>query len=244
MINTLRKIHFWYFLTILIFFFGIFWPTYHLTGRSPKTYGILNFFRAIHSFMAAALAGIFFNIKYEQRLKLGKTYIYCANHTSILDIILFCLLAKGRFHFMGKEELVGNPVLRIFFKTIDISVNRESKISTFRAFKKAKENLDGGMSLIIFPEGKIGENYPPYLHPFKNGPFKLAIESNIEIVPVSIINLWKILWDDGVKGSRPGIVDVFVHKPIATGIFTAQSENDLKKKVFELINSKLKYEYQ
>ena len=118
---------------------------------------------------------------------------------------------------MGKEELTKNPVLGMFFRTIDIPVSRESKISAFRAFKKAGENLEQGMSLIIFPEGKIDDLYPPKLHEFKNGPFRLAIEKNIPIVPVSSINIWKRMWDDGAKyGTTPGIGRVFIHSPIYT----------------------------
>lgn len=141
---------------------------------------------------------------------------------------------------MGKEELTKNPVLGMFFKTIDIAVSRESKISAFRAFKKAGENLEKGMSLIIFPEGKIDDIYPPLLHEFKNGPFRLAIEKNIPIVPVSVINVWKLMWDSGYKhGTRPGVGNVFIHEPISTRILGVESADDLKEQVFNKINSKL-----
>lgn len=141
---------------------------------------------------------------------------------------------------MGKDELLNNPVLGIFFKTIDIAVNRNSKISAFRAFKKAGENLEKGMSLIIFPEGKIDDHYPPKLSEFKNGPFRLAIEKNIPIVPVSIINVWKISWDDGTMyGSKPGICDIYIHKPIDTSGLSYTDTDTLKDEVFNLINSKL-----
>jgi 1-acyl-sn-glycerol-3-phosphate acyltransferase len=141
---------------------------------------------------------------------------------------------------MGKEELMKNPLLGIFFKTIDIAVSRESKISSFRAFKKAADNLESGMSLIIFPEGKIDDAYPPVLQDFKSGPFRLAIEKNIPIVPVSITNAWKIMWDDGIKyGTRPGIVHVQVHQPILTSILAPENDEVLKREVFNSINSKL-----
>ena len=141
---------------------------------------------------------------------------------------------------MGKDELLNNPVLGIFFKTIDISVNRDSKISAFRAFKKAGENLEKGMSLIIFPEGKIDVHYPPKLGEFKNGPFRLAIDKNIPLVPVSITNVWKIIWDDGSQyGSKPGICDIYVHKPINTAVLAIDDADLLKGRVFQQIDSKL-----
>lgn len=155
--------------------------------------------------------------------------------------MLLCILAEGKFHFMGKVELLKNPVLRIFFKTIDIPVNRDSKISAFRAFKRAGENLENGMSLIIFPEGGIsGTQYPPQLMPFKNGPFRLAIEKNIPIVAVSFTNIWERMWDDGKKsGSSPGKVDIYIHKPVSTSNLTINDSDELKDRIFDLINSKL-----
>ena len=141
---------------------------------------------------------------------------------------------------MGKDDLLTNPILGIFFKTIDIPVNRTSKISAFRAFKKAEENLEKGMSLIIFPEGGIEDVYPPKLAPFKNGPFRLAIDKNIPLVPVSLCNLWKLMWDDGKKfGSAPGICNIFVHAPIDTTKMMLEDADDFKINVFKLINSKL-----
>ncbi len=195
--------------------------------------------RALHAFLSISFAGVSFNFKFEKPLQ-NQTYIYCANHTSNLDIVLFCLLAKGKFHFMGKEELKENPVLGLFFKTIDVAVSRDSKLSAFRAFKKVSENLNNGMSLIIFPEGKIDDLYPPILHEFKNGPFKLAIEQKIPIVPVSIQNVWEIMWDNGYKyGTRPGIGQIYVHEPISTAIFATDYADTLKEIVFNKINSKL-----
>lgn len=153
-----------------------------------------------------------------------------------------CILAKGKFHFMGKDELLTNPILGIFFRTIDIPVNRISKISAFRAFKRAEGNLADGMSLIIFPEGGIEDVYPPELAPFKNGSFRLAIDKNIPLVAVSLNNLWKLMWDDGKKyGSAPGICDIFVHTPIDTTNMVLEDAERLKDRVFKLINSKLTY---
>lgn len=240
MIKLLKQIHSVYFSFWIVFFFLLFWPFYYFGTRKPNRYLFLNKLRSAHAFISTILSGVYFNFKFEQKLDDKKIYIYCANHTSNLDIVLFCLLAKGRYHFMGKEELTKNPVLGLFFRTIDIAVSRESKFSAFRAFKKAGENLENGMSLIIFPEGRIDDAYPPILQEFKNGPFRLAIEKNIPIVPVSIINIWEIMWDSGFKyGTRPGVGEIYVHEPISTVTLATESADVLKEQVFNKINSKL-----
>lgn len=242
MIKLLRKIHFAYFILCVFISFALFWPFYYCFSREEKYYGLLNRLRKMQSYLVAMLVGIRFKFTFEQPLNKNKTYIYCANHSSTLDIMIMCVLGQGRYHFMGKEELKKNPILGIFFKTIDVAVSRESKMSSFRAFKKAGDNLANGMSLMIFPEGKIDDVYPPVLQEFKNGPFRLAIDKNIAVVPVSITNAWELLWDSGVKlGSKPGIVNVYVHEPILTSILALENDEALKAKVYDKINSKLLY---
>lgn len=145
---------------------------------------------------------------------------------------------------MGKEELLQNPTTKLFFKTIDITVKRDSNISAFRAFKRASDYLKNGITMIIFPEGKIGEEYPPHLHNFKNGPFRLAIEQQVAVIPVTSFNAWKLLWDDGLKyGSKPGTCKIYVHKPIETVGLKLTDADALREKVFQIIDQKLK-EYE
>ena len=240
MVIFLRKLHGYWFLFWLVFFFALFYPFYYICSLNVKTYRCLNYFRKANTMISCAFAGIFFRYRLETNLRKDQAYIYCANHSSNLDIMALCLLAKGNFCFLGKDELINNPILGIFFRTIDIPVNRESKISAFRAFKKAEENLEKGMSLIIFPEGGIDGSYPPVLAEFKNGPFRLAIDKSIPLVPVSLTNLWKLMWDEGKKyGSSPGICDIYVHAPIETKGLTSEDADSLKDEVFKIINSKL-----
>lgn len=200
----------------------------------------MNKVRRFWGLVSSALVGFFFKFDYDEPIDWSKTYIICPNHTSNLDIAAMCLMVKGDYCFMGKEELVDGLVTGLFFKTVDIPVNRESKMSSYRAFKKAGEKLTHGKNVIIFPEGKISDDYPPRLNEFKNGPFKLAIELKIPIIPVSSPNTWKMLWDDGTKyGTKPGICHFYVHKPIDTTNLTADDTDDLRDKVYGIINKKL-----
>ena len=241
MVQLLKQAHRMYAVFIILVFSLLFYPFYYLAAQNQKTYFLLNNLRKLKSRLCAFFIGLRLRITFEEELKSTQTYIYCANHTSNYDIILLCMLAKGNFHFMGKEELLKNPMLAIFFKTIDIPVNRASKISSFRAFKRAGDNLEKGMSLIIFPEGGIaGTAYPPRLMPFKNGPFRLAIDKQIPIVPISLTDVWKRMWDDGKQyGSSPGNTTIYVHKPVSTSNLNINEADELKDRIFELINSKL-----
>lgn len=243
MAYLLRQIHRIYYLLVVFFLAIMFYPFIYLAASRKKWYVHLNWLRVLQSHLSSSLSGVRYRFDFEESLNPDQTYIFCANHCSNLDILIMCILVKRRFHFMGKEDLLNHPILKIYFRTIDVSVNRESRISAFRAFKKAGSNLDLGMSLIIFPEGGIDDlHYPPQLQPFKNGPFRLAIDHNVPIVPVTITNAWKLLWNDGRKyGSSPGTCIIHVHKPIFTTNLKAVDSDMLKESVFQKIESKLVY---
>jgi 1-acyl-sn-glycerol-3-phosphate acyltransferase len=221
------------------FFYFIFWPFLYYFSRKPERYATMNKFRRLWGFCSSALAGIFYRFEYEQTIDWGRAYIICSNHTSNLDITAMSILIKNNYCFIGKEELLNNMVTKIFFKTVDIPVNRESKMSSFRAFKSAAERLQHGMTMVIFPEGKIPDDYPPRLNEFKNGPFRLAIEHKVPIIPVTSLNTWKILWDTGLEiGSKPGICTIHVHKPIETSHLNVDDADALRDEVYRLINDK------
>jgi len=222
-------------------FFVLFYPFLYYYSRKPERFLALNRVRRYYAFLSSALTGIYYKYHYQAPIDWSRSYIFCANHSSNLDISAITIFNKANFAFMGKDELLDNPVTALFFKTIDIPLKRESKMSSFRAFKKAEEYLKRGMSLAIFPEGKIAGDYPPLLHPFKNGPFRLAIEQKVPIIPISMTNLWEKMWDDGAEyGSSPGICHICVHAPVETSDLGVDDEEILKEKVYAIINSDLK----
>jgi len=238
--RIIKKCHRYLYLTFVISYYIALYPVIFYYSRKPSRFQKLNAVRRFYAFISSVSAGFIYRYNIESKIDWSCNYIICANHTSNLDISAISIAVKNNFAFMGKEELLDNPVLKIFFETIDIPLNRDSRISAFRAFKKAQEYLNAGMSLIIFPEGEIGEEFPPVLHEFKNGPFKLAIEQEVPIIPVSFINNWSKMWDDGLRyGSRPGICDIFVHTPIQTKGLSLNDTEKLKETVYGIIESKL-----
>jgi 1-acyl-sn-glycerol-3-phosphate acyltransferase len=237
---VLRKVHSYVYFFSVAFIYFLLWPLFYFFSRYAARYRQLNKLRRIWALTGSAMAGLFYSFEYEGPVDWSKTYIICPNHTSLLDIGAMCIMVKSDYSFMGKEELKQGLVTRLFFGTVDIPVNRDSKISSYRAFKKAAQNLQNGTSMILFPEGGIADEYPPALQEFKNGPFRLAIELKIPIIPVSSSNTWKMLWDDGAKyGTRPGICNYFVHAPVKTDQLTLADAGALRDKVFNIIARKL-----
>lgn len=229
MSTLLKKVHLTFYYFLLTLFFCISYPFLRYYSQNPeKNFSKLVRIRKWLSVYSMYAAGIRVKVKFEESINWSKgPYIICPNHTSILDICIVNLICKTDFSYIGKEELLKNPITGIFFRTIDISINRDSKISSFRAFTRASEWISKGKSIVVFPEGKIDDEYPPRLHKFKPGPFRIASDNGLPIIPIVIHDAWKTLWDDGkTYGSKPGVIHVSVLKPIYTHKYS--NKEDLK----------------
>ncbi len=236
----LRKIHTVVYKASVGFFFILVWPILYYLSLKKERYKYINSWRRVIIRCSTFISGIFFRIKYEAPIDWSRTYIICGNHTSNLDISAINIAAKNNHCFIGKEELNKTFVLGFFFRTIDLTVNRDSKISSFRVLKESAEKLKEGVSVVIFPEATIPLVYPPTLSEFKNGAFKLAIEMKVPILPVTSLNTWKVYWNTGSQyGSTPGICDIFVHKPIETAHLTPDDADTLRDEVYGIIKQKL-----
>lgn len=181
--------------------------------------------------------GVVYEATFEQELDPTKTYVFCCNHSSYYDIILSYCVLDHYFLFMGKKELEKVPLFNIFFKDMNILVDRKSNTGSHRAFMRAGQEIENGSSVIIFPEGTISRDAPK-LKPFKNGAFRLAIDKQVEIVPITFIHAWKRLQDmpflQGKAG--PGKVKIVVHAPIPTIGLTEANQDELKQKVRNCID--------
>lgn len=218
----LTKLHLFVYSGFVVFFFMLRYPVLWFYCRNPdRYYSKLVKERKWIASCSAFCAGFSFKIDEESPTDWSRKYVICANHTSNLDITALMLACKTDFSFIGKSELIHKPVTGLFFKSIDIPVNRASKISSFKAFKRAQDLLKGQKSVAIFPEGGIDDHFPPQLGDFKSGSFRLALDASVPILPIVIHNAWKLCWDDGaVFGTRPGVCHISILAAIETTHFS------------------------
>lgn len=181
-------------------------------------------------------------VEYEEPLDKDKLYVFTPNHSSYLDIPAVTIMLPGYFIFMAKAELLQVPLFKIFFKTIDIAVHRKSAIKAHRSMIEAGERIKKGASIINFPEGTISEE-APQLGRFKDGPFHLAIEMGVDIVPITMPDNYKRLPDKGKLMASSGKVRMYVHKAIPTQGLTLDDVDRIKNEVYSIIEKKLE-EYE
>lgn len=180
-------------------------------------------------------------VKIERRGELpAAPYIICCNHSSYLDIIQMYNVVPHYFLFIAKYELLNWPLFNIFFKNMNITVNRSDRSSAAKAFRKAAQAIDRGTSIAMFPEGGIPP-FVPRMKPFKDGAFKLAIEKQIPIVPITFRDHWRLLGEptELFSRGRPGISRTIIHPVISTKGLTEVDLVDLRQKVFRIIEAPL-----
>ncbi len=195
--------------------------------------------------MTLKFSGLRIEVNKGAELSLNHPVVLCPNHTSYLDIVLIYCLFTQYFVFMGKHQLRRVPLFGIFFKEQDIGVDRGNKLKSHRAFVRAGEDIDRGHSVVIFPEGTISTK-APHLKPFKNGPFKLAIEKQVPIVPITFVNNFRLFPSKMNKGKIgfPGKAVVIIHPPISTSGMSEENLIPLQQKAYNLIDGSLKSYYE
>lgn len=145
---------------------------------------------------------------------------------------------KEHFAFMGKSSLGKIPFIGYMYTRLNILVDRKSIKSKANAYNQAMMELDNGKSLVIFSEGTIS-TVAPYPGHFKDGAFRIAIEKQIPIVPVTIPYNWLILPDDGKWAGRPHFAMAIFHEPIITKGLTLDDIKWLMDKTHQIISDEV-----
>jgi len=194
----------------------------------------------VHTGVLMYLVGIFMQVKNRHYIKKGQAYVITPNHSSYLDIVILYQTFTQYFIFMGKNELASVPIFNIFFKKMNIPVDRSSASSGKRAMERCAKELDKGHSVVMFPEGTIPKDVPNMLR-FKNGAFKLAIEKQVPVIPITFFTNYKRLEMAGLFSGKagPGIAKAVIHEPIPTKGMTQKDVTHLRDQVYNIINREL-----
>ena len=200
------------------------------------------FFKMARIWAKFVLFGMGFNYKTDkaQEMEYQKSYMIVANHTSMADIMLMLALTRNPFVFVGKKELSKIPLFGFFYKRTCILVDRNSSKSRMEVFNHAQKRINQGLSICIFPEGGVPDDESVLLDTFKDGAFRLAIEHELPIVPITFADNKKRFSFTFFSGS-PGIMRVKMHSHIDTLGKTGADRKEIREEVREVIYTQLVY---
>ena len=206
----------------------IFFPSYHhLIGIANRWWARLLF---LFIFLPV-------RVTYKGKLDRHSRYVFCPNHFSYLDIPTVGLNRQNTI-FVGKSDISWIPLFGFMYRKLHITVDRSSLKSRFNTLKRSLEAIDEGKSLVIFPEGGIVAEKEPVMGRFKDGAFRVAIEKQIPVVPVTIPYNWIILPPNEFL-LRWHPLEIIFHEPVSTVGLTLDDLDVLKQKVFHTIEQEL-----
>jgi 1-acyl-sn-glycerol-3-phosphate acyltransferase len=236
MSKLLQKIHSAYAAVVFALSFLLIFPFILICIWIP---GWQKYGRKINRYWARVYFSLIFipvKIEIHGEVETGKPYIFLANHFSYLDVAMMGFI-PGDVLFVGKASIRKAPLFGYYFKKLHIAVDRDRVKSRAETMRRAGEALDKGSGIVLFPEGGIYTQHPPHMVPFKNGAFRLAMEKQIPIIPVTLSFNHLILPEDGKLLLHLRPAKMVFHPALHPKNF--DSDESLKSKCFEIIQSQL-----
>lgn len=229
-----------WFYTLLTVPILIMFPFLLLSSAKQEWYPY--FFKLARIWATIILAGMGFVpiIKRDTVYEKGHSYLFVSNHTSMTDIMLMLYITKNPFVFVGKKELGKIPIFGFFYKRTCILVDRKNPRSRVDVFESAQQRLKQGLSVCIFPEGGVPDDMDLVLDTFKDGAFRLAIEHQIPIAPVTFHDNKRRFSYRFFSGS-PGKMRVKIHEFIATSNSQLENKRTLKNNTRDVILRELEH---
>ncbi|MGH4138928.1 lysophospholipid acyltransferase family protein [Clostridium sp.] len=162
--------------------------------------------------------------------------VFISNHQAIFDGFALVAYIDKPFGFIAKKEIKKIPLISSWLRSIGtIYINRQSPRESIKTIQEAVEKINGGCSMLIFPEGTRSLNSK--MNSFKKGSMKLATKSRTCIVPITIDGSYNVLESSTkVMGNE---INMVIHKPIYVNSLSKEEERDLASYVQNIIEDEL-----
>ena len=138
-------------------------------------------------------------------------FMLYSNHQGMFDVLAIAATCDNPIGAVLKKELYNVPLLhQISVCTKSFAMDREDVRQSLTVIQNVTEEVKNGRNYLIFPEGtrsKLGNG----MLEFHGGSFRCATKSKCPIVPIALVDCFKVL---DQKGSKPVSVQIHYLKPI------------------------------
>ena len=161
------------------------------------------------------LAFVRVSVRGRENIKIGRSYVFVANHQSAYDIFSIYGFLNHQFRWMMKKSLERIPLVGYTCRVAGhIYVDKHSPAAVRQTMETAEKRLSGGMSVVVFPEGSRTKD--GHIHGFRRGAYMLAMEFGLPVVPVTVDGAYDVLPPNALL-MRPGRITLTIHKPLEAG---------------------------
>jgi 1-acyl-sn-glycerol-3-phosphate acyltransferase len=219
----------------LIYLWSAFWVT------ASAVAGLLTFNRELPLLFARRfwapgalwLLGARLQVEPLPQVDWRQPHIFLMNHQSMADIPAAFAALPVNLRFIAKHTLRRMPFIGWYMGfTGMVFVNRSNRMEAIRSLALAGERIRGGANILAYPEGTRSPDGA--LLPFKKGPFLLALEAKVPIIPVAIEGSGRLMPRGGFR-IHPGPIRVKVGAPILTAHRAAEDRDALLVEVRDAI---------
>lgn len=226
-------------INLLQAFFLAFWSVVCISAAFIA--GLLTFRRTLPLAMARTMwapplltvTGTRFVVEPLPDVDWSKPHIFVMNHQSMIDIPCAFAGLPANLRFVAKHTLKPVPFLGWYMAfTGMIFINRSNRREAVRSLADAGERIRQGSNILAYPEGTRSPDGS--ILPFKKGPFVLALEAKVPIIPVAIEGSGAVLPRDGFR-IRPGVIRMKVGDPIQTADLKPEDRDDLLRRTRDAI---------
>jgi 1-acyl-sn-glycerol-3-phosphate acyltransferase len=188
--------------------------------------------------MIAFTAGARVRVHGAHHIQPGASYVFLSTHQSYMDIPAMLGYLPAQLRIAAKKVLFRIPFMGWHLtRAGHIPIDRSSTEKAVHSMKKAAGYLKGGICAFVFPEGTRSRD--GYLHKFKKGGFKLALQAGVPLIPITIIGSRQVLPPDEII-FRPGPIDMYVDAPIPTAGLTDDDLEPLMETVYDIMAQRFK----
>ena len=180
-------------------------------------------------------------VEQAENLPKEQPVVITSNHASMIDIPLLYAAIEIPYRMVAKAELLKVPFIGWVIRRCGfIPIQRRRHEEAIASLRRVHAFVEEGISFYLAAEGTRSRDGK--LLPFKKGPFVLAIQLGVPVLPVTLINTHEVIPKKSLL-PRSGIpVRVVIHEPISTKGLTYEERGELRDRVRRIIEERLERE--
>jgi 1-acyl-sn-glycerol-3-phosphate acyltransferase len=183
--------------------------------------------------LIARTAGARVRVHGAENIQPGVSYVFLSTHQSYMDIPAMLGYLPAQLRIAAKKVLFRIPFMGWHLtRAGHIPIDRSSTQNAVNSMQRAASYLTRGICAFVFPEGTRSRD--GYLHSFKKGGFKLALQARVPIIPITITGSRQVLPPDEII-FQPGPIDMYVDAPIPTTDLTDADLEPLMATVYNIM---------
>ena len=172
-----------------------------------------------------------------ENIPTDRSFLLYSNHQGMFDVLAIAATCEPPLGTVLKKELKDVPFLKqIIACTKSFAMDREDVRQSLTVIQNVIQEINAGRNYLIFPEGTRSKSTNDLLE-FHNGSFRCALKTKCTVVPIALVDCYKVL---DQKGSKPVTVQIHYLKPIEYEEYQDLNTKELAELVRSRIEEKVK----